>query len=86
MFKIRTEDMWENMSATAFHNMQNMIIKHQTAIGGALCALAVKMNVWTQMFPAPEHGGLSSRVDFIITEMVQGLEHIKDVRYSDAAI
>lgn len=86
MFKIRTEDMWENMSATAFHNMRDMIVKHQTTIGGALCALAVKMNLWTQMFPAREYGGLSSRADFIVAEMVQGLEHIKDVRYSDAAI
>ena len=80
MFKILTEDMWANMSATAFHNMREMIMKHQTIIGGALCALAVKMNLWIQMFPVAERGGLSSRVDFIITEMVHGLEHIKDVR------
>lgn len=76
LFKTTTKDMWEDLSASNFGTTKNLIEAYSTKVGGILCAVTVKMNAWVQRFPEPGTGGLYRRVDFIMSDMRQGLELI----------
>jgi hypothetical protein len=79
MFQNQTEDMWQNLSDERFRVMEEMIEKYQSGIGGALCAVTVKMNAWDSAFPTPSAGRPSKRADFIVRNMQQGLDCIEDL-------
>lgn len=64
--------MWNDMSAESFHAFRSAVHRNHTQMGGLLCALAVKMNTWTEKFPHPDDGGPVRRADFILTDMGQG--------------
>lgn len=64
--------MWENMSAEAFHAFREGVNKNHTQMGGMMCALAIKMNSWTETFPHRDDGGPMRRADFMLTDMGQG--------------
>lgn len=83
MFRIRTADMWENMSDESFRKMEDLIIGYQVSIGAALCIVTVKMNAWSEQFPQKESGGPWSRAEFLMTSMRPGLEMAKDISYAD---
>lgn len=85
MFGARTEAMWEDISGQQFNAMDMMIKEFQTKIGGALCALTVKMNAWTEMFPDQGTWGLAKRADFIMSDMRQGMERIEEIGCMHAA-
>lgn len=74
-----TENMWEDVSQDRFKNMKKVVNKYQAVIGGALCALTVKMNAWTQAFPDPKNAGPVKRADFVMLEMRQGIDKIQEV-------
>lgn len=63
--------------------MQQLIKEHQIAIGGCLCALTVKLRAWSERFPRPEVGGAGTRKNFIVSEMLPGIEKISEIRYAD---
>ena len=71
--------MWDNISGERFRTVEAMIKNYHTTIGGELCSLSVKMDAWRQLFPNPRSGGPARRADFIMTEMRQGLEKIKEI-------
>ena len=79
LFRARTADMWRDLSEEKFRNMKHNVLAHQTEIGGALCAITVKMNAWQAQFPFPTTGNDSNRADFILREMHQGLNGIKSL-------
>lgn len=83
MFIMHTESMWESMNAEAFERIVSTIRSYHNKIGGGLCALSVKMNLWSNAFPTPGVGGLSRRAEFIMMEMIQGMEDIEDIQYAD---
>lgn len=64
--------MWKDMSAESFHAFRTAVHKNHTKMGGMMCALAIKMNLWTEKFPNREDGGPMRRADFILTDMGQG--------------
>lgn len=78
-FNENSKDMWDNVSEENFRKVEKMIRDYHTAIGGALCPLTVKMSAWSVLFPNRFEGGLARRAEFIMTDMVQGLESIKKV-------
>lgn len=83
VFKARNEDMWDDISDDSFRQMEQSIKDYQTKIGGALCALTVKMNAWVEAFPDQDSWSLSKRADFIMTDMRQGLKSIDSIRHED---
>ncbi len=85
IFKTRTEDMWENISDNRFREMERTIKDYQVKIGGALCALSIKMKAWQKAFPDQDAWSLSKRAEFIMSDMRQGLQKIEPIRYDDAA-
>ena len=68
--------MWKDLDAAKFREFESMIQSNHTMIGGVLCALTVKMDAWAKKFPDRDTGGPNRRADFIISEMVQGIENI----------
>lgn len=83
LFRARTEDMWENLSAPSFRSMQELITSYQTKIGGGLCAVTVKMNAWKKKFPNTSSGGFSRQVEFIMSDMRHGIDRIEGIQYTD---
>ena len=50
-FERSTNDMWRDLTAERFRKIEALVARYHTSIGGALCALSVKMNAWTSQFP-----------------------------------
>ena len=74
-----TKDMWDNLTAERFREVERMITNYHTTIGGALCSLSVKMNTWDQLFPSEESVGPTRLAEFIMSDMKQGIEKIQEI-------
>ena len=81
-FDRSTEDMWNEISAAQFRKVENLIAGYHTTIGGALCALSVKMHAWHRLFPNADAGGPARRAEFIMSEIRQGIENIQKIEDS----
>lgn len=86
MFKLHTDDMWADISPTRFKAIKDMILSYQSKIGGGLCAVHVKMNIWSEVFTGEDVGGPYRRADFIMTHMKQGLERIEEIQFGDLTV
>lgn len=75
-FERSTSDMWRDLTADRFQRIQELVGRYHTSIGGALCALSVKMTAWTSQFPSPA-GGVGRRAAFIMSDMRSGIEHLR---------
>jgi hypothetical protein len=75
-FERSTNDMWRDLTAERFRKIETAISRYHTSIGGALCALSVKMTAWTNQFPTPS-GGVGRRAAFLMSDMRQGLEYLE---------
>jgi hypothetical protein len=64
------------VTAERFHKVRELIVSDHTTIGGVLCALTVKMDAWSRMFPSNEVGGPMKRAGFILAEMCPGFDRI----------
>ena len=84
-FEKRTHQMWDNISQEEFKTVKAMIERHHVTIGAALCGLTVKMNAFAHSFPHPQAGGPIKRADFMMSEMIQGIDIIRDAekRYAN---
>ncbi len=74
-----TSDMWDDPSAERFQQVKRFIENYHTTIGGSLCSIGVKMRAWAEAFPNPNAGGPAKRVDFIMSEMRQGIDILKQI-------
>lgn len=78
-FDNETHDMWDDLSAEKFRKLQKVIKSYHTTLGGVLCALSVKLDAWHYLFPHKSAGGPQRRSEFIMTEMRQGMDKIKQL-------
>jgi len=76
-FERSTGDMWRDLTAERFQRIEALISRYHTSIGGALCAMSVKMGAWAGQFPTSS-GGVGRRAAFIMSDMRQGLSHFQD--------
>ena len=88
VFQARTCEMWEKPSKREFGRMLKLVRDYQATIGGALCAITVKMNAWREAFnseyeDADEHSSPLRRADFIMTDMRHGMDAIDHIKYAD---
>jgi len=83
MFESRTADMWDDPSADKFQAMRRLVFDYQCQIGGALCAVSVKLDAWSTKFRAKGPGSTQNKIDFILSEMRYGLEKLERIDYSD---
>ena len=75
-FERSTNDMWRDLTADRFKKIESAVSRYHTSIGGALCALSVKMSAWVTQFPTPA-GGVGRRAAFLMSDMRQGLEYLE---------
>ncbi len=78
-FNKASNTMWNNLNAERFRAVKDMIQSYHTTIGSVLCGLTVKMIHWKRLFPDPELGGPVRRSEFIMSEMKQGLNRLRDL-------
>jgi hypothetical protein len=78
-FEESTRHMWENISAEKFREVEALIESYHTTIGGELCSLSVKMDAWKAKFPNRRTGGPARRADFLMTDIRQGIENIREI-------
>lgn len=84
-FDKRSQDFWNDINAETFRRIRNLIESHHVTIGGVLCGLAVKMDLWKVRF-ARGGGGPPRRIEFIKSEILPGLSHIKSLEASARTI
>jgi hypothetical protein len=78
-FERSTGDMWRDLTAERFRKIERLVQGYHTSIGGVLCALSVKMNAWTRLFPNPSVGGPVRRAAFIMSDMRAGIDRISAI-------
>ncbi len=84
-FDRRSRDFWNDINADTFRNIRSLIAAHHVTIGGVLCGLTVKMDLWKQRF-GRGGGGPHRRIEFIKSEILPGLDHIKKLEESAGSI
>lgn len=80
-FDNRSKDFWSDINAETFRSIRELISSHHITIGGVLCGLAVKMDLWKGRF-ARGGGGPNRRLEFVKSEILPGLSHIKALEQS----
>lgn len=80
-FDNRTKDFWRDINARSFRQIRELISAHHVTIGGVLCGLEVKMALWKSRFQRGG-GGPNRRMEFIKSEILPGLSHIKALEHS----
>jgi hypothetical protein len=75
-FERSTNDMWNELSAEKFRRIEALISQYHTSVGGALCAMSVKITAWTEQFP-DSNGGVGRRAAFLMSDMRQGIEKLQ---------
>ena len=82
-FDARSRDFWRDINAETFRSIRELITAHHVTIGGVLCGLAVKMDLWKARF-ARGGGGPNRRLEFIKSEILPGMTRIKSLEQSAA--
>lgn len=78
-FDTASNDFWTDVSAERFREVESMIESYHTTIGAVLCSLSVKALAWHKLFPTRSSGGPIKRSEFIMTEMRQGIDTIRQI-------
>lgn len=84
-FDRKTNDFWTDISAERFHEVRELITAHHTTVGGVLCGLTLKMELWKRKFKNPTVGGPQQRLEFTRGEVLPGLDWIKELEKRGAA-
>lgn len=78
-FERYTSNMWKSVDAMRFRQVKSFIEDYHTTIGATLCAVSVKMAAWARQFPNKDTGGPARRSEFILGEMKQGIDVLKEI-------
>ena len=82
-FEGRTRDMWQDISGSRYRQNEQLVLDYHTEISATLCALVVKMDAWTRL---SGKSSLSNCVQFIMSEMVAGIESIPRFERLEASV
>jgi hypothetical protein len=75
-FDDTSREFWKDLSRERYGVLRQLIQSHHRSVGGILCGLSVKLERWHADFPHAT-GGPNKRVDWLLAEMVPGLEKIR---------
>lgn len=76
IYEQETRDFWNDLNAVQFRNIQFLLRDSQTAIGGILCGLGVKLTRWQERFPKAENGAPAVRFEALQNELFPGLDDL----------
>ena len=77
-FDEASREFWKDLSKTRYAHLRRLIQSNHHAVGGVLCGLSVKMARWQEDFPS-EGGSPNKRSDWLLAEMVPGLDTIRTI-------
>ncbi|MEQ8815891.1 MAG: hypothetical protein RLO51_02790 [Thalassobaculum sp.] len=80
-FDETSKEFWKDLSRERYGVLRQLIQSHHHTVGGILCGLSVKLERWHTDFPTAT-GSPNKRVDFLLAEMVPGLEKIRALEKS----
>lgn len=69
---------WGDISKESFRRLRNDIEENHAGMGAVLCGLVVKMRRWSAEFPDNTVGGPAKRSQYVLTELMPGLEALHD--------
>ncbi|MEQ8604142.1 MAG: hypothetical protein RIB45_12570 [Marivibrio sp.] len=78
-FDRKTKDFWEDVSAERFKEVRDLVTAHHMTVGGVLCGLNLKLDHWRERFPDRHAGGPQQRIEFCFSEILPGLDYIKQL-------
>ena len=78
-FDEASQDFWKDLSEYRYAHLRRLVTSNHRTIGGILCALSVKMIRWQEDFPG-ESGSPNKRADWLLAEMVPGLDKIRQIQ------
>ncbi len=78
-FDRKTKDFWTDVSAERFKEVRDLVTAHHMTVGGVLCGLTLKLDLWRDRFPDRSAGGPQQRIEFCISEITPGLDYIKQL-------
>ncbi len=73
------EMFWSDVNKASFDHLRKQIEESHSSMGSVLCGLMVKMRGWTKEFPDNQVGGPSKRAKYAMTELLPGLENLKEL-------
>jgi hypothetical protein len=77
-FNRKSADFWRDINANSFAQMKDLVFSNHRSMGGVLCGLAVKMQLWRERFPTAG-GGPNKRLEFVRSEIVPGMQIIDEL-------
>jgi len=80
-FDETSKEFWKDLSRERYGVLRQLIQSHHHTVGGILCGLSVKLERWHEDFPHAT-GSPNKRVDFLLSEMIPGLEKIRALEKS----
>ncbi len=78
-FDRKTQDFWRDINADRFHEVRRLILSNHKTVGGVLCGLSLKMDLWKNRFRGKKSVGPQQRIEFVKAEIQPGLNWIKDL-------
>jgi hypothetical protein len=82
-FDRRSQDFWIDINADSFREITRAVAAHHTTLGGVMCGLTVKMDLWKERFPTAG-GGPLRRIEFVTSELQPGLDQIQALEQAAA--
>ena len=80
IFKVMTQDMWDEISPSEFREMREMIVAYQRDIGSSVCALTVKTISWENL---KAKNNLSVFAGFIMSDLIKGIERVTAINFDE---
>ena len=72
---------WESLTLDEFAAARGQILAHQETMAEVLCGITVKVFEWRSRFAKP-NVGIQQRVDFVLSDLQPGLDHLLKVESS----
>jgi len=81
VFDQQFKTFWNEITPETWTAMKLLLTSNYSNIGGVLCGLQVKMNLWKERFPGAS-GSPNKKVDFLKVEIVPGLSSLFELESS----
>lgn len=79
VFDRETQGFWNDINADRFHDVRRLILSNHRTVGGSLCGLSLKMGAWARRFQGKKSVGPQSRIEFVKSDILPGLNYVKDL-------
>jgi hypothetical protein len=77
-FDRQSKTLWDNLNAETFKKTRETITEHHVSVGGVLCGLYLKLELWQNRF-SRNPGGPNTRVEFFKSEILPGLQVLSEL-------